>query len=58
MKVYGTKELADLLGVTERTIYNYIKDKELVASKIGRKWIIQEADVKAFLDSKRTDKVD
>lgn len=58
MKVYNVQEVAELLGVGERTIYTFIKDKELIASKIGRNWIVQEEDIKRLLDSKRSNVVE
>ena len=42
---YSVQTASKLLGVSELTIYNYIKKGMLPASKIGRKYIIKIADV-------------
>jgi excisionase family DNA binding protein len=39
------KQTATLLGVTELTVYNYIKKGFIPASKIGRRVLIKKTDV-------------
>lgn len=46
---YTVKELIPILKKTEKTICNYINDKELKASWIGNGYVILEEDVKEFL---------
>ncbi len=41
-KVYTLEELTELLHLTRRTLYNYIKDGKLKAVKIGREWRVTE----------------
>ena len=38
LKVYTIDEVAELLHVTRRTVYNYIKEGKLKATKIGKYW--------------------
>ena len=38
MKVYTLEELVDLLKVTKRTLYNYIRTGRLKAVKMGKYW--------------------
>jgi len=49
--IYTLQEVAEILRVTERTIYNYIHDKKLPAQKVGHNWRITSTDLQAFLDS-------
>lgn len=49
MKLYTTEELVELLQVTDRTIYRYIKQGQLEAVKFGREYRYSEQAVKKFL---------
>lgn len=57
IKVYTIQEISDLLKVTIRTLYTYIKNGRLKANKIGGKWIVTEQDLKDFIEGK-TNKAD
>jgi len=46
-----TREAARLLGVSSRTIQNYIAAKLLPSRKIGRRTVIRLRDLEAFLRS-------
>lgn len=50
MKIYDLNEIAEILGVTKRTVYNYIKAKKLPASKIGKEWRVTPEQLQKFLD--------
>jgi excisionase family DNA binding protein len=41
-------EAADVLGVTTRSVLNYIKAKEIEAIKVGKSWFIRKASLEAF----------
>lgn len=47
-KLLNTKQAADLLGVTEARIRQFIYDQRLPAQKIGRDHVIKQADFKDF----------
>lgn len=49
MKVYTLEELVDLLKVTKRTLYNYIKSGRLKAVKMGKYWRVTQKQLDAFL---------
>lgn len=49
----GTKEAADRLGITLRTLYRLIDEGQLSAYKFGRVIRLQEADVNRFIDGAR-----
>lgn len=51
IKVYSVEELTELLQVTQRTIYNYIKGGNLKAVKIGKYWRVTEEALKEFLST-------
>ena len=50
MKVYTLEELVDLLKVTKRTLYNYIKSGRLKAVKMGKYWRVTQKQRDAFLN--------
>lgn len=50
IKVYTTDEVQELLKVTKRTLYNYIKAGQIKAIKMGRNWRITEDALKDFLE--------
>ncbi|MDI6452978.1 helix-turn-helix domain-containing protein [Peloplasma aerotolerans] len=50
-KLYTIDEVAGILKVTQRTIYNYIKSGMLKAIKIGKYWRINHVDLERFLQT-------
>lgn len=44
-------EVADTLGVHRNTVLRYIKENQLKAVKVGKKYVINKADLDAFLIS-------
>lgn len=55
VKAYTTEEVQDILKITKRTLYNYIKNNQIKAIKLGRSWRITEDALKDFLE-RGTDK--
>lgn len=51
IKIYSMNEVAKILKVSKRTIYDYIKSGELKVKKIGGKWIITEENLKKFIET-------
>jgi excisionase family DNA binding protein len=49
----STKECCERLGVTVRTLYRFIDEGQLPAYQMGRVIRVQEADLMAFIDSRR-----
>lgn len=56
IKVYTLNEVEELLKVSLRTLYRYIKDGRLKANKIGNKWIVTEQSLKDFIEGKTDSK--
>jgi len=48
-KVYTIEEIVDILQVTRRTVYNYIKSGRLKAVKIGKYWRVTAKALDEFL---------
>lgn len=48
--LYTVMEIADILKVSRRTVYNYISDGNLKAIKIGKMWRIKKSDFEDFLN--------
>jgi excisionase family DNA binding protein len=49
----STKEAAERLGITLRSLYRFIDEGDLIAYKFGRVIRLQEADVVRFIDDSR-----
>lgn len=49
LKVYKVEEAVELLKVTRRTLYRYLKAGQLKAVKLGREYRITEDALKDFL---------
>jgi excisionase family DNA binding protein len=49
--VYKLQDLVDILGVSVRTLREYIKRGELRAVKIGRNYLIRPQDLDDFLEA-------
>jgi excisionase family DNA binding protein len=50
IKLYTSEEIRDILKITQRTLYNYIKNKSLKAIKVGKYWRIRHEDLQDFLN--------
>lgn len=50
LKVYTANEVCDILKVTKRTLYNYIKAEQIQATRMGREWRFTEQAVKDFME--------
>ena len=53
-KFYTSKEIAEILKLSNYTIGEYIRSGKLKAIKFGRVWRISENQLKQFLESKQT----
>ena len=48
IEVYTLKEIEELLQVTRRTIYNWIKGGKLKAFRIGKEWRVTKEALEEF----------
>jgi len=53
-KLLTIDEAAELLNVSDMTVRRLIKDKQLLAAKIGRQWRIKEKEIEFMVDKKST----
>jgi excisionase family DNA binding protein len=53
LKVYTLIEAQEILKVTRRSLYNFIKAGKLKALKIGREWRITHSDLSAFIGTRQ-----
>lgn len=51
--VLTVEQVADYLQLNKLTVYKYVREGRLPASKIGKSYRIRRADVDAFLDAQR-----
>lgn len=50
IKIYNAIEVAEMLHVTRRSVYSWIKDGKLKAVKIGKTWIVSYENLRDFLN--------
>jgi excisionase family DNA binding protein len=50
IQLYTLRQLSQMLKVTERTMYSYIKDGRLKGQKIGGVWQISQTNLEKFLN--------
>lgn len=49
-EVYSIEEVAEILKVSQRSVYNYVRSGKLKASKIGKSWRISSAALQTFIE--------
>lgn len=49
-KLYTLQEVADILGVSTRTLHDYIKNGRIKAQKIGGSWKVSANNLQRFID--------
>jgi excisionase family DNA binding protein len=52
-KLLTTKQVQEMLGVSERTIFNFIDRGELKGFKVGRSWRFEESDIEDYINRQR-----
>lgn len=49
-RLYTLTEVEPILGVSHRTLLDYVKKGKIKAVKIGGKWKVSEENLKAFIN--------
>lgn len=49
MKLYRTEDIAAMMGITRRTLYNYMEQGKIHGSKIGKYWYFTQENLEEFL---------
>lgn len=57
-KYLSKHEIAEILGVSERTIARYLKDGRLPGAILGKAWRIKESDVQEFFEKMKAETPD
>ncbi|NJK82002.1 MAG: helix-turn-helix domain-containing protein [Chloroflexaceae bacterium] len=52
-QLLSLQEVAKLLAVSERTIFNLLERKELVGIKVGNRWRFEPHEVERYLHQQR-----
>ena len=52
-KLLDVKQVREMLGVSERTIFRLLKTGELTAFKAGREWRFEEQDITTYIATQR-----
>lgn len=51
LKVYSITEVMQILGITRRTVYNWLKDGKIKGFKVGKEWRFTEESLRAFMET-------
>lgn len=54
IKLYTLEEVADILKISRRTLYTYVKTGKLHAVKIGKHWRVSHDVMEAFISGEAT----
>ncbi len=52
-KLLDIKQVREVLGLSERTVFRLIKSGELKGFKVGREWRFEESDITDFIQRQR-----
>lgn len=52
-ELLNIKQVQEILGVSERTVFRLIKDKKLEGFKVGREWRFEPSDIDNFISRQR-----
>ena len=50
LKLYDLSEVANILGVTHRTVWNYVKAGKIPSKMVCGKWKVSEANLTAYVN--------
>ena len=56
LRLYTLTEVEPILGVSHRTLLDYVKTGKIKAVKIGGKWKVSEQNLKAFINGEGASK--
>lgn len=56
IKVYTLEEVADILKLSKRTVYQYLQTGKLKGVKLGKAWRISAENLRDFLSGGTQDK--
>lgn len=51
IRVYTLDEVAEILQLTKRTLYSYVKAGKLKAVKVGKYWRVSSENLQEFINT-------
>ena len=51
-KLFTVRESAQRLKIKEATLRQMIRDKDIIAYKVGKRWLLKEIDLHLFIENK------
>lgn len=55
LMLFTLKDVEPILGVSHRTLLNYVKSGKIKATKVGGKWKVSTANLVAFINGENAD---
>ena len=52
-KLLNIKQVQELLGVSERTVFNFMERGEITGFKVGRQWRFEQPTIDAYIARQR-----
>lgn len=52
-KLYDVKQLREVLGLSERTIFRLLREGDLTGFKAGREWRFTQGDIDTYIELQR-----
>ena len=52
-RLFDVKQVQEILGLSERTVFRLINSGELTGFKAGREWRFEQADIDAYKERQR-----
>jgi excisionase family DNA binding protein len=49
-KYYSTEDIAEILGLKEKTVREWLRTGKLKGKKIGRLWRVKESELEEFIN--------
>jgi excisionase family DNA binding protein len=56
LTLYSVEDLAEILGIQERTLRKFIREGKLKGKKLAKKWYVTEENLKAYFSSVEEDR--
>lgn len=50
-KLFTVRESAQRLKIKEATLRQMIRDKDIIAYKVGKRWLLKEIDLHLFIEN-------
>ena len=48
-KLYTPQEIADIFGIRKETVYAWIKNRKVIAAKLGKRWLVEGKELRKLI---------